>query len=98
VHRLPVRAGLRLDDIDLFVYHQANARILRAVGEQLDLPAAKMADYIAEMGNTSAASIPLALTALAADGRLRPGHRVLVAAVGAGFTWGAGVVDWELGL
>jgi 3-oxoacyl-[acyl-carrier-protein] synthase-3 len=90
------QADLELDDIDLFVYHQANGRILRAVGERLDLPPAKVADYIGELGNTSAASIPLALGLLREDGRLRPGHRVLVAAIGAGFTWGAGVLEWGI--
>jgi 3-oxoacyl-[acyl-carrier-protein] synthase-3 len=89
-------AGLELDDIDLFVYHQANGRILRSIGERLELPPAKIADYIGELGNTSAASIPLALGLLREDGRLRPGHRVLVAAIGAGFTWGAGVVEWGI--
>ncbi len=89
-------AELELDDIDLFVYHQANGRILRAVGERLELPPAKVADYIGELGNTSAASIPLALGLLREDGRLRPGHRVLVAAIGAGFTWGAGVLEWGI--
>jgi 3-oxoacyl-[acyl-carrier-protein] synthase III len=89
-------ANLEIDDVDLFVYHQANGRILRAVGERLDLPPAKVADYIGELGNTSAASIPLALGLLREDGRLRPGHRVLVAAIGAGFTWGAGVMEWGI--
>ena len=88
------RAGISLDEIDLFVYHQANGRILRAVGEKLELPAERVADYVGETGNTSAASIPLTLSLLREDGRLRPGQRVLVAAVGAGFTWGAGIVEW----
>jgi 3-oxoacyl-[acyl-carrier-protein] synthase-3 len=88
------RAGLELDDIDMFVYHQANARILRAVGERLELPAEKVADYIGDVGNTSAASIPLTLGLLREDRRLRPGQRVLVAAIGAGFTWGAGTLQW----
>jgi 3-oxoacyl-[acyl-carrier-protein] synthase-3 len=87
-------AGWELEDIDLFVYHQANGRILRAVGERLDLDTPKVADYIAQLGNTSAASIPLTLSLLREDGRLRPGHRVLIAAIGAGFTWGAGVLEW----
>ena len=90
------RAELTLDDIDLFVYHQANARILRAVGERLDLASEKVADYIAEVGNTSAASIPLTLALLRDDGRLHAGQRVLVSAIGAGFTWGAGTIDWEI--
>jgi 3-oxoacyl-[acyl-carrier-protein] synthase III len=88
------RAGLALDDIDLFVYHQANGRILKAVGEKLDLPPERVADYVGEMGNTSAASIPMTLSLLREDGRLRPGQRLLLGAVGAGFTWGAGVVEW----
>jgi 3-oxoacyl-[acyl-carrier-protein] synthase-3 len=90
------RAELTLDDIDIFVYHQANARILRAVGERLDLQPEKVADYIAEVGNTSAASIPLTLALLRDDGRLHAGQRVLVSAIGAGFTWGAGTIDWEI--
>ena len=89
-------AGVSLDDIDLFVYHQANGRILAAVTERLEVPPAKVADYVAETANTSAASIPLALSLLRADGRLRRGQKVLLGAVGAGFTWGAGIVDWEL--
>ena len=89
-------AELSLDDIDLFVYHQANARILRAVGERLDLAPEKVADYIAEVGNTSAASIPLTLALLRDDGRLHAGQRVLVSAIGAGFTWGAGTITWEI--
>jgi 3-oxoacyl-[acyl-carrier-protein] synthase-3 len=88
------RAGVTLDDIDLFVYHQANGRIIKTVGEKLGLRPERVADYVAEMGNTSAASIPLTLSLLRADGRLRPGQRLLVSAVGAGFTWGAGVIDW----
>jgi 3-oxoacyl-[acyl-carrier-protein] synthase-3 len=91
------RAGLTLDDIDLFVYHQANGRIIRAVGQRLDLPQEKVADYVAGMANTSAASIPLTLGLLREDGRLRIGQRVLVAAIGAGFTWGAGIVEWGIG-
>jgi 3-oxoacyl-[acyl-carrier-protein] synthase-3 len=91
------RAGLELADIDLFVYHQANGRIIRAVGQRLGLPEEKVADYVAGMANTSAASIPLTLGLLRQDGRLRIGQRVLVAAIGAGFTWGAGIVEWGIG-
>ena len=88
------RTGLALDDVDLFVYHQANGRILRSVAEKLELRPERVADYVGETGNTSAASIPLTLSLLREDGRLRPGQRVLVGAVGAGFTWGAGIVEW----
>lgn len=87
-------AGVTFEDIDLFVYHQANARIVKAVGERLGLPAERVVDCIECFGNTSAASIPLALDWAEREGRLRPGSRALLAAVGAGFTWGAVVAEW----
>jgi 3-oxoacyl-[acyl-carrier-protein] synthase-3 len=87
-------AGLSLDDVDLFVYHQANARITKAVAERLELPMERVADYIGDIGNTSAASIPLALAFARDEDRLHPGDTVLVAAVGAGFTWGGVVMEW----
>jgi 3-oxoacyl-[acyl-carrier-protein] synthase-3 len=87
-------AGVTLDDIDLFVYHQANGRITSSLGERLGLDPARVVDCIAGLGNTSAASVPLALGYARANGQLQPGHRVLLAAVGAGFTWGAVVVEW----
>jgi 3-oxoacyl-[acyl-carrier-protein] synthase-3 len=88
------RAGLTLDDIDLFVFHQANTRITRAVGERLGLDPERVVDCIEKLGNSSAGTLPLALAAAAADGRLRPGTRVLLAAFGAGFTFGGGVIEW----
>jgi 3-oxoacyl-[acyl-carrier-protein] synthase III len=88
-------AGLALDEIDLFVYHQANSRIISAVGERLDLPADRVIDCLAEYGNTSAASIPIALAEAASTGLLQRGSRVLLSAFGAGLTWGAGIVEWE---
>jgi 3-oxoacyl-[acyl-carrier-protein] synthase III len=88
------RAGWRTADVDLFVYHQANARILAAVGERLELPEAKVVNAIGSLGNTSAASIPLALAFAAHAGRLTPGTRLLLAAFGAGFTWGATTLEW----
>ena len=87
-------AGLSLDDVNLFVYHQANARITKAVAERLELPMERVADYIGDIGNTSAASIPLALAFARDEDRLHPGDTVLVAAVGAGFTWGGTVMEW----
>jgi 3-oxoacyl-[acyl-carrier-protein] synthase-3 len=86
--------GLGREDIDLFVLHQANGRITAAVAETLGLDPARMLDAIADVGNTSAASIPLALAEARERGLLGPGDRVLLAAVGAGFTWGATVVTW----
>jgi 3-oxoacyl-[acyl-carrier-protein] synthase-3 len=88
------QANAAVEEIDLFVYHQANARIIAAVGERLGLPAERVIDCIAEYGNTSAASIPIALVEAERDGRLVPGMRVIVAAFGAGFTWGAALVEW----
>jgi 3-oxoacyl-[acyl-carrier-protein] synthase III len=87
-------AGLTLEDIDLFVYHQANGRILRALAEKLQLPSERVVDVIENLGNSSAATLPLGLAAAERDRRLWPGARVLLSAFGAGFTWGAGVVEW----
>ncbi len=87
-------AAVPLDEVDLFVYHQANARILRSVGERLDLPADRIVNSIHHFGNTSAASIPLALEDARLAGDLEPGATVLLAAFGAGLTWGATVVEW----
>jgi 3-oxoacyl-[acyl-carrier-protein] synthase-3 len=91
------RAGLAIDDIDLFVYHQANARITRALRERLDLPPERVVDCIETLGNASAATLPLALSVAQGDGRLRRGTRVLLSAFGAGFTWGGGIVEWGAG-
>lgn len=90
-------AGLTLAEIDLFVYHQANGRIVKAVGERLELDEARVVDCIELTGNMSAASIPYALDVALADGRLRDGARVLLSAFGGGFTWGGGVVEWGRG-
>jgi 3-oxoacyl-[acyl-carrier-protein] synthase-3 len=87
-------AGLGLSDIELFVYHQANGRILSAVGERLGLPAGRVVDCIGEYGNTSAATLPLALEFSERQGLLSEGDRVLLGAFGAGFTWGATVIEW----
>lgn len=87
-------AGLTLEQIDLFAYHQANGRILRAVAERLALPSERVIDCIERTGNMSAATIPYALETAQRDGRLRPGAKVLMAAFGAGFTWGGGVIEW----
>jgi 3-oxoacyl-[acyl-carrier-protein] synthase-3 len=96
-HDILAREGLETQDIDLFVYHQANSRILKAVGERLSLPFDRVADYVAQTANTSAASIPLTLALARDDGRLAKGDRVLVAGIGAGFTWGGGIIEWGIG-
>ena len=90
-------AGLGLDEIDLFVYHQANGRILSAVSERLGLDPDLVVDSISNHGNTSAASVPIALDDAVAAGRIGPGSRVLLGAFGAGFTWGGGLIEWGRG-
>ncbi|MGA2007346.1 MAG: beta-ketoacyl-ACP synthase 3 [Solirubrobacteraceae bacterium] len=89
-------AGLPLGELDLYVYHQANTRILTSLAQRLALDPLKVVDAIATVGNTSAASVPLALEQARSDGRLRAGMRVLLGAVGSGFTWGASVVEWGM--
>ncbi|HEY1689807.1 MAG TPA: beta-ketoacyl-ACP synthase 3 [Solirubrobacteraceae bacterium] len=102
VHQLHVstmsvleRAGLALQDVDLFVYHQANSRILGAVADRLGVSRGRVLDCIAQTGNTSAASVPLALAHARENGLLQPGMRIVIGAVGAGLTWGAAVVEWN---
>ena len=85
-------AGVRAQDIDLFVPHQANVRILEATARKLGIPSEKVMLTIEEQGNTSAASIPLALDAAVRQGRARPGDLLLLEAMGGGFTWGAALV------
>ena len=86
--------GVGLDEIDLVVCHQANARILASVAQRTELPEERFLSNIAAYGNTSAGSIPLALADAAVGGRLCRGDLVVLAAFGAGFTWGAGLVRW----
>lgn len=88
------RAGWMVGDVDRFVGHQANIRILQATAKQLGMPADAVVANIDRVGNTSAASIPLALADARADGTLAPGHRVLLSAFGAGLTWGSTVLRW----
>lgn len=87
-------AGVGLGEIDLFVYHQANRRILQAIAERLALAPERVVDCIGEQGNTSAASLPLALAYSEEHDLLSRGDRVLLGAFGAGMTWGATVVEW----
>lgn len=91
------QAGLTLADVDLFVYHQANGRIVRAVGERLGLAEERVVDCIELVGNMSAASVPYALDVARRDGRLRDGARVLLSSFGGGFTWGGAVIEWGHG-
>src|SRR6266850_65282 len=88
------RAGHTLDQVALIVPHQANQRIGDAVAERLGLPAEKVFQNIQRYGNTTAASIPIALTEARAEGRMKPGDLVVLAAFGGGFAWGATVMRW----
>jgi len=87
-------AGVAVSDIDWFVPHQANQRILDGTARRLHLPAERFISTIADHGNTSAASVPLALAVAVADGRIKRGDLVLMEAMGGGLTWGAGLVRW----
>lgn len=87
-------AGLTMDDIGMLLPHQANIRILEAVSERLPLPPERVYTNVQRYGNTSAASVPLALAEAADEGFLHPGDNLLLAAAGAGLTWGASVVRW----
>jgi 3-oxoacyl-[acyl-carrier-protein] synthase-3 len=87
-------AGVAVADIDWFVPHQANQRILDGTARRLHLPADRFISTIAEHGNTSAASVPLALAVAVGDGRIKRGDLVLMEAMGGGLTWGAGLVRW----
>jgi 3-oxoacyl-[acyl-carrier-protein] synthase-3 len=87
-------AGVTADQIDLFIPHQANKRIIDAVGERLGVPDEKVYVNLERVGNTSAASIPLAMREAADRGILKPGHLVLAAAFGGGLTWAAALLRW----
>ena len=87
-------AGLTVDDIDMFVPHQANLRILNAVGSRLGLDPSRTYVNIDRIGNTSAASIPIALDECVRQGKIKRGDHVLLAAFGAGLTWAASLVRW----
>ncbi|WLI91670.1 beta-ketoacyl-ACP synthase III [Massilia sp. R2A-15] len=82
-------AGMKPAELDWLVPHQANIRIMKSTAKKLKLPEDKMVVTVDQHGNTSAASIPLALDAAVRDGRIKPGHNVLMEGVGGGFTWGA---------
>jgi 3-oxoacyl-[acyl-carrier-protein] synthase-3 len=93
--RLLERSGVEAQSIDLFVPHQANARIITAVADALGVPHERVSFNVEWTANTSAASIPLALAAAQRDGLLKPGALVGMVAFGAGFVWGAGLTSWK---
>ncbi|HET6498538.1 MAG TPA: beta-ketoacyl-ACP synthase III [Coriobacteriia bacterium] len=89
-------SGFTVADLDWLVPHQANQRILRTVEQRLGIPRDRVFSHVSRVGNTSAASIPLALDDLYTDGRLAPGALLALVGFGAGLTWGAAVVRWSM--
>ena len=86
--------GVTVEDLDWFVPHQANLRIIDASAKKMGIAPSKVVATVSEHGNTSAASVPLALAVAVADGRIRKGDLVLIEAMGGGFTWGAVLLRW----
>ena len=89
VREVVANSSYEIDDIDWFVPHQANQRILDGVAKKLGIDETRVVSTVSQHGNTSAASIPLALDTAVRDGRIKPGQLVLIEAMGGGFTWGA---------
>jgi 3-oxoacyl-[acyl-carrier-protein] synthase III len=88
------RAGVRAEEVDLLIPHQANVRIIEATAKHAGMPMEKVMINVDRYGNTSSASIPLALEQAITEGRVRPGSLLLLVAFGAGFTWGSTVIRW----
>lgn len=88
------RAGVTADEIDLLVPHQANVRIIEATAKHAGMPMSKVMVNVDRFGNTSSASIPIALEEAVRTGRIVPGSLLLLVAFGAGFTWGSAVIRW----
>lgn len=88
------KAGMKADDVDLFLLHQANVRILQSVAKRLKQPEEKFPMNMNECGNTSAASLPILMAQLDEQGRFHRGDKVVLSGFGAGLTWGACVIEW----
>ena len=93
--QLLARCGVSIDEVDLYVPHQANTRIIDHATRKLGVPSERVVINVDRYGNTSSGSIPLALADAAADGRLRPGELVLMTGMGAGLTWGSALMRWS---
>lgn len=94
IDKVLFRANLTTDQVDWLLLHQANQRILDAVAERLSIPSSKVISNLAEYGNTSAASIPLALDEAVRKGQIKPNDIIAACGFGAGLTWGAAVFQW----
>jgi 3-oxoacyl-[acyl-carrier-protein] synthase-3 len=89
-----VRAGITADEVDWIVPHQANIRIIQGTARKLGLPMERVVVTVQDHGNTSAASIPLALSVGVARGQIKPGDLIVTEAIGGGLAWGAVVLRW----
>jgi 3-oxoacyl-[acyl-carrier-protein] synthase III len=88
------KAGLTVADLDWLILHQANQRIMDAVADRIGLPTSKIVSNVAEYGNTSAASIPIALNAAVRSGQIKAGDTIATSGFGAGLSWGAAILNW----
>jgi 3-oxoacyl-[acyl-carrier-protein] synthase-3 len=93
-HELLEECGVEVDDVDVYIPHQANVRIIDHAAKKLGIPENRVVVNVDRYGNTSSGSIPLAIADAAADGRLRPGELVLMTGMGAGLTWGSALMEW----
>jgi 3-oxoacyl-[acyl-carrier-protein] synthase III len=94
IYEVLEKAHMTVEDIDWFVPHQANVRIVEGAAKKLGIPLSKVVVTVGQHGNTSAASVPLALEHAVSNGSIKPGDMVLLEAMGGGFTWGASLVRW----
>jgi 3-oxoacyl-[acyl-carrier-protein] synthase-3 len=94
VRKLLASKDIALEDIDLVIPHQANIRILKKLIDRLQVPQSKVFMNVSKYGNTSAASIPIALDEAYQEGRMKQGDLVLFCSFGGGFTWGATLINW----
>jgi 3-oxoacyl-[acyl-carrier-protein] synthase-3 len=87
-------ASVKLDEVDLFLFHQANLRINEFVAQKLEIPGSKLLNNIQRLGNCSAAALPILLAEASREGRLATGQLVSLTAFGSGFTWGSALLRW----
>jgi 3-oxoacyl-[acyl-carrier-protein] synthase-3 len=95
--KILAECDLSVDEVDVYVPHQANKRIIDHAARKLGIPKEKVVVNVDKYGNTSSGSIPLALADAASDGRLREGELVLMTGMGAGLTWGSALIEWSNG-
>ena len=93
---LLAQCNATIDDVDVYIPHQANVRIIEHATRKLGVPSDRVVINVDRYGNTSSGSIPLALADALADGRLRPGQLVLMTGMGAGLTWGSALIRWTM--